>query len=471
MSFDLDLQFRESIEGTVGEIIENQTVLLGDRFFLEILLGDFRDNATGVISTSLEIEFEPAIIRNVDDPFNPSDLITEKMPILPTGDVDNETGLITNFGASSLPALENGGSGIGQNEFERFAILEFETVNVTDSSAIDVNVDLEQTGFADGQFPEPETESEFSIEFSVGGLTIDDTNFVVSEGIANGKVIGQVNIRNSLPNELEFEIINGNRDEDGDNISAFTVSQTGEIILSDRAELTDDFQLEIKVTDEALALEDTAQILVDVIPLPLFGTPEADIIETVTTREITFLGKGRDRATLSSTSSSHRLYGGTDDDLLFAGSSDRIFGNLGNDQFLVSAGGNNNRLYGGEGDDEFFLTSNNFVAGGDGIDRFFVGTEGDNILRGGSDPDFFWIFNGTLPNTANIIDDFTLGEDIIGLAGVEEAIRFTDLDLTQRDTDTVISFNQEIALLRGVEASQLSEDNFVFLQPTFSQPT
>jgi glycerophosphoryl diester phosphodiesterase len=54
--------------------------------------------------------------------------------------------------------------------------------------------------------------------------------------------------------------------------------------------------------------------------------------------------------------------------------------------------------------------------GGVGDDRFFVGEGGDNILTGGLGRDLFWIANGTIPEQVNVITDFTVGEDLIGLA-------------------------------------------------------
>jgi hypothetical protein len=470
MTFDLELEFRESIEGEIGEVIENKTVFFDDRFFVEILLADFRDNATGIVSASLNIEFESTILNNVDEPFNPSEVITEKMPILPTGELNNATGMISDLGASSIPRVDEGGSAIGVNELERFAVLEFEVVGGTETSTIEANVDFGQTGFADGTFPDPETESEFSTHFSVGDLAIDDDRFVTSEGVAENRSIGKINVRSLNQDEIELEIIDGNRDRDGDNKSAFSITSEGVLIVSDRDELTEDFRLEVRARNSRLELTGTAEIEVKIIPLPFLGTPEEDILDGTADREIAFFGGGSDRANLSITNAQERHYGGTDDDILTVGSNDRAFGNAGDDQLIVATGGNNNRLYGGDGDDELYFTGNNFISGGNGIDRFFAGVDGENRLRGNSDPDFFWVVNGALPNRANLIDDFTLDEDILGFAGVGEEIDFTDLDLRQQEADTVISFNQEIAILKGIEADSLNETNFLFVEEAFSVP-
>lgn len=452
MTLDVELQLRQNLDGEIGEVIEDRIIFFGERFFVEILVGDFRDSPQGIISVDLQIDFQSDIIVNVNDPFNPNELITEELPIIPTGQVDNEIGLISNFGASSLPIGSNTGSAIGINEFERFAVLEFEAVGATESSTIEVEVDLEQTGFADGTFPAADTPSEFSIDFLVGALAIDDTTFFTSEGVANARKVGTMNVRSPNPENLKFEIIAGNEDTDNDNIPAFLIQDNGNILVFDRDELTQNFTLEIKSNDVSLGLEDTATVEIEVTPLPFLGSLENDSIENTENKEIAFLGKGEDEVNSNSNPSPTRLYGGTDDDILIANNNDRVFGSLGNDRLTVNPNGSNNRLYGGVGNDEFFFNgNNNFLAGGNGIDRFFPGDEGGNTIRGGSDPDFFYLTNGVLPNTPNIIQDFTLEEDIIGLAGLGEEIAKSELEITVRDNDTIITFNQEIAILKGIE--------------------
>lgn len=470
MSFDLELIFRESIEGNAGEVIADKTVFVGDRFFVEIRLGDFRKNSAGIITTSLDIEFESEILQNVNQPFNPPDIITEKMPIFPTGELEKETGEITNLGAGSLPSNDIG-SAIGVDEFEQFALLEFEAETASNLSTIDVQVDLNQTGFADGEVPASETQSNYSLDFIVGGLEIDDATFLTGEGLVNGKTVGMLDVKSVNPDELEFEIIAGNQDQNGNSRVPFRVRNTGEILINDRADLTQDFDLTITVTDHNLELQDSANITIQVIPLPFFGTSENNFLTTIQTREIAFLGQGEDEINPTTETGRNRIYGGTENDLLIAGDRDRVFGNFGDDTFIIHPTGNNNRLYGGNGDDHFFFTRSNLIFGGNGIDRFFAGEEGGSTLYGGSNPDLFWIFNGVFPNSTNIINDFTLGEDIIGLAGVEADTDFQDLELAQQDGNTLISLQQEIAILKGIESSDLRENNFTFLEDSFVQPT
>lgn len=97
------------------------------------------------------------------------------------------------------------------------------------------------------------------------------------------------------------------------------------------------------------------------------------------------------------------LFGNAGDDTLNGGSGDdRLFGGDGTDQLLGSTG--DDRLYAGEGDD--------ILTGGDGRD----------ILAGGGGSDVF-VFqsaaqSGLTGTTADIITDFTRGEDVIDLDGL-----------------------------------------------------
>ena len=106
--------------------------------------------------------------------------------------------------------------------------------------------------------------------------------------------------------------------------------------------------------------------------------------------------------------------------------------------------GNGDRLVGGAGNDKFFATSG-----------------GDNILTGGAGADQFWIATAETPDAANIITDFTSGEDVLGIAGL--GIGFDDLSITQQEDNTLIAANNsELAILQGIGADSLIADNFAF---------
>ncbi|PNW38855.1 UNVERIFIED_CONTAM: hypothetical protein BEN50_01825 [Euhalothece sp. KZN 001] len=181
--------------------------------------------------------------------------------------------------------------------------------------------------------------------------------------------------------------------------------------------------------------------------------------------EIAFTGAGADMIDSSITGNgSNRNYAGSSDDELFAGNSDRLFGGSGDDTLDASQGTGNNRLYGGAGDDDLILGSNDRLIGGAGSDRFFAVAGGDNLITGGAGADEFWIANAQIPESANLITDFTSGEDKIGLGGFPE-LTFADLSLTPDGDNTIIGFdaNTPLATLQGVTFDRLSEGDFVFV--------
>ncbi|KEI65787.1 putative Na-Ca exchanger/integrin-beta4 [Planktothrix agardhii NIVA-CYA 126/8] len=177
------------------------------------------------------------------------------------------------------------------------------------------------------------------------------------------------------------------------------------------------------------------------------------------------------------------IYAGQDDDTLAGGQDDDlIFGDVGNDFILGDRGAdtlfgnqNNDIIYGGKEDD--------LVAGGEGDDQLF-GDFGDDILygdfgadtvTGGDGNDLFYIgktMGGFAINDADIITDFTLNQDTIGLLG---DLTFSALNITQGTgeyaNDTIIqdkNSSEYLAILKNVNSNSLNSDNFVFdgFEPT-----
>ena len=157
----------------------------------------------------------------------------------------------------------------------------------------------------------------------------------------------------------------------------------------------------------------------------------------------------------------NRLYGNEGNDELIAGSNDRLFGGRGNDTLDASVGGGNNRLYGGEGDDLFFLGTNDRLVGGEGDDSFFVGTGGGNNITGSEGADAFWIVNGEIPVGDNIITDFNLEVDVIGIGGIG-VDSVDDLNFTTIEDDGAIAFDNSNVIFLGVSASELESATFAF---------
>ena len=160
--------------------------------------------------------------------------------------------------------------------------------------------------------------------------------------------------------------------------------------------------------------------------VPIFGSLEADTIEI----------KGKNQ-------------------LIFAGDSDDLI-----DASVSSKGGN--RIYAGSSDDTVILGMSDRVIGGAGDDKFFATSGGDNVITGGEGTDQFWIATVEIPDTANTITDFTIGEDVLAIAGL--GIGFEDLSIIQQDKDTLIAANgSDLAILQGFGADSLVADNFVFV--------
>ena len=136
------------------------------------------------------------------------------------------------------------------------------------------------------------------------------------------------------------------------------------------------------------------------------------------------------------------------------GAKQNVFAGAGNDTIDATESKGGNRIYAGTGDD--------VIKGQDGNDRFYVQTGGGNSLTGGAGADQFWIANAEMPKSANTITDFTIGQDVLGIAGIGAS--FGTLTLTQQDTNTLISFNKnDLAILTGIQSSSLSASNFAFV--------
>ncbi|WP_256875197.1 esterase-like activity of phytase family protein [Nostoc sp. C052] len=173
-------------------------------------------------------------------------------------------------------------------------------------------------------------------------------------------------------------------------------------------------------------------------------------------------GNGNDVITVVEASGSNNLLGAAGDDNLsvIEGSRQSLFGGSGND--TLTSGGSNNRLYGGSGDDKLFSNANDSLFGGDGDDVLFAGQGGSNSLTGGTGIDQFWIANASLPTSKNIVTDFAIGIDKIGLGGVG-ITQFSALTLLQQGSDTIVKTgNTELASLLGITSTSLTANDFVF---------
>ncbi len=174
-------------------------------------------------------------------------------------------------------------------------------------------------------------------------------------------------------------------------------------------------------------------------------------------------GAGNDQITIVEANGINNIFGGAGNDTLIVieGSRQNLFGGSGNDTLISS--GSNNRLYGDAGDDKLFSNTNDSLFGGDGDDVLFAGKGGGNRLTGGAGADQFWIANASLPTAKNVVTDFTLGVDVIGIGGISGVTQFSNLTLSQQGSDTLIKAgNTELASLLGITANTLTANNFAF---------
>ncbi|MEM9214706.1 MAG: putative Ig domain-containing protein [Cyanobacteria bacterium P01_F01_bin.150] len=162
----------------------------------------------------------------------------------------------------------------------------------------------------------------------------------------------------------------------------------------------------------------------------------------------------------------NRLSGGGDNDHLLAKHKDKLLGNGGNDYLDSSQGKGKNNLQGGPGEDFLVAGKRDRLHGGRGADIIWSGN-GKNRLKGGKGRDQFWIVDGRLPQHRNVIQDFKISQDFLGISVSNDIRRFSDLDLVQQGKHTLIQFDgKDIVLLKNVQAHTLESRHFLF-DPVF----
>ncbi len=121
--------------GIPGELIADDTLDVGESFFVEIIAREYDPLAAGLRAVALDISWDPAVLTEIDTPFDPSKLVTPDLPALPSGTLDNEAGSIQNLGGSAFLS-SNVGRAIGNLAPERFALLNFRAIQPAESSPL-----------------------------------------------------------------------------------------------------------------------------------------------------------------------------------------------------------------------------------------------------------------------------------------------------------------------------------------------
>jgi 2',3'-cyclic-nucleotide 2'-phosphodiesterase (5'-nucleotidase family) len=181
--------------------------------------------------------------------------------------------------------------------------------------------------------------------------------------------------------------------------------------------------------------------------------------------DLLFSGAGEDIIDIASLSGfANRIFTGSGNDAIYAGSRDVITGGSCDDE-IWAIDGDGNRLSAGLGNDTFIIGSSaNRALGGAGDDKFYVlGGAGTNHLNGGAAADQFWLVSeiGDLPAAKQFVMDFQLGSDKVGLAGVA----FSSLSFSQLGSDTLLKVaGVEVGHFTNLSAASLNNQaNFAGL--------
>ncbi|MEG3857172.1 Ig-like domain-containing protein [Microcoleus sp. Z1_C4] len=216
----------------------------------------------------------------------------------------------------------------------------------------------------------------------------------------------------------------------------------------------------------------------------LYGDEGSDIVLGESGNDLIFGGKGNDF--LHGREGIDIIYGNKDDDFIDGGKdNDTLYGGKGNDILLGSQGDDN--LFGQQGNDTICGGEGNDLINGDegadilggcaGNDTLFGGADNDTLtggkgndlldggmgndsLIGGSGNDIFALKAG---QGFDIIADFTLGQDLIGLSG---GLSFGQLEITQNTQGTLIKnllTGEQLGVMVGVSANAITSANFMLV--------
>jgi CubicO group peptidase (beta-lactamase class C family) len=179
-----------------------------------------------------------------------------------------------------------------------------------------------------------------------------------------------------------------------------------------------------------------------------FGNNGSDLILGGSNNDTLNGGAGRDY--LTGDDGNDLLVGGSDGDILLGQKgNDRIEGESGDD--LLWGDDGNDKLDGGVGND--------YLKGDRGND-ILTDNDGGDSLMGGQGADEFGIGN-SLSNSPSIIKDFQVGSDRLKILRL--GATFEDLKIEDSQDGVVIrDSDREIAILEGVQASDLDRDSFIF---------
>jgi hypothetical protein len=262
LSFQLKLY--EDNNGTVGSEITSNNAILGNSFFAEILVGDIRTNAAGLIINSLDFGFAADVAQNINNFADignvNSPLVTSNFTLFRDGTLDNTNGLIDNLSGGAVPEASQG-TAIGVNQLNRFSLLRFNVVGTRDNSNLNLTFDPSQIGFADGTFADPNGTLSLTRNIIINDAPIVGSinNVNLAERNAAGTVVVAGNLVEATDDNYgqtpTFSLSTSPKDGSGNDLFAIN-STTGEITLTQVGANTIDFEsgitsynLGVKATD------------------------------------------------------------------------------------------------------------------------------------------------------------------------------------------------------------------------------
>jgi hypothetical protein len=123
--------------GVPGAEITNDTVAVGDSFFVEITAQEFAPFFDGMSGIALDISWNPQTLREIDANWDPqnirSPIITSQYPLFRRGTLDNVSGVIDNLSADAFVGL-HGGRAIGDGIPEQFSLMRFQALAPAETS-------------------------------------------------------------------------------------------------------------------------------------------------------------------------------------------------------------------------------------------------------------------------------------------------------------------------------------------------
>ncbi|TAE59708.1 MAG: DUF839 domain-containing protein [Nostocales cyanobacterium] len=258
------------------------------------------------------------------------------------------------------------------------------------------------------------------------------------------------------PGELLIFDVQAHSLRDGNIVNVPGVDTDGDGTVEANDNLVQGGQLLFLKTPDASLIQDSQMVS---------GSADADTlvagVDFDGVNDIVFTGAGDDEVDVpfsGSLAGNNRVFTGSGIDIIYVGNGDRAFSGSGDDE-LDATDAMGYRLSGGTGNDTFFLGADGRALGGEGNDKFFVQEGGNNIISGGAGADQFWIVNGDLPMEANTIVDFTMGTDVLGLAGQGAGFGFDDLILGGNE---IKIGSDTVAILMNLDTSSLTAANFKF---------